>query len=166
MAYTQEPSAVYKLKTIEFLRRKVPIVVQNENGPCPLLALANNLLLRNLIYLPPNAPEVQQVGIPIDSKREASQFRTRHLTLRRLMFLYSDLLKGKPSMTASQGIGGRGCAKVARQLPRTGSSLSLPGTCWTPTTRSVSLPSTSNTRRTYSRTWRTQWLSFLSWQQV
>lgn len=51
---------MYKVKTIDFLRREVPIVLQNENGPCPLLALANTLLLRNAIYLPPNTPDVSQ----------------------------------------------------------------------------------------------------------
>lgn len=28
---------VYKLKTVEFIGRKVSIVLQNKNGPCPLL---------------------------------------------------------------------------------------------------------------------------------
>ena len=52
----------YKLKTIQFFGRRVPIVTQNENGPCPLLALANVLLLRNQIQLSPNAPNVSQVS--------------------------------------------------------------------------------------------------------
>ncbi|KAK9820975.1 hypothetical protein WJX81_005721 [Elliptochloris bilobata] len=54
--------ASYKIKTIEFgpSCRKVQIVVQNENGPCPLLAIANCLLLRNAIQLPANAPDVTQ----------------------------------------------------------------------------------------------------------
>ena len=30
-------TATYKLKTVEFIGRKVPIVLQNKNGPCPLL---------------------------------------------------------------------------------------------------------------------------------
>ena len=51
----------YRLKTINFLGRRVPIVVQNENGPCPMLALANVMLLRNQIHLSPDAPEVTQV---------------------------------------------------------------------------------------------------------
>lgn len=61
MSAAHDAAAVYKVKTISFLRREVPIVMQNENGPCPLLALANVLLLRNQIYLPPNTPEVTQV---------------------------------------------------------------------------------------------------------
>lgn len=50
----------YKLKAIKFLGRDVPIVVQNENGPCPLIALANVLLLRNQIQLSVDCPEVSQ----------------------------------------------------------------------------------------------------------
>jgi ubiquitin carboxyl-terminal hydrolase MINDY-1/2 len=39
-------SSTYKVKPIVFKGRRVPIVCQNVNGPCPLLALANVLLLR------------------------------------------------------------------------------------------------------------------------
>ena len=53
----------YKLKTIQFFGRRVPIVTQNENGPCPMLALANVLLLRNQIQLSPDAPEISQVSL-------------------------------------------------------------------------------------------------------
>ncbi|KAK9814352.1 hypothetical protein WJX72_004386 [[Myrmecia] bisecta] len=67
----------YKLKTIDFLGRKVPVVLQNENGPCPLLAIANVLLLRNQIELPVNCPEVSQerlmslvAGLLLDSNSE------------------------------------------------------------------------------------------------
>ena len=54
--------ASYKLKTISFgpSRRAVRIVIQNENGPCPLLAIANVLLLRNAVQLPAGAPDVTQ----------------------------------------------------------------------------------------------------------
>ena len=57
---TSVPS--YKLKRIQYFKREVPIALQNENGPCPLLAIANVLLLRNQIKLPANAPDVSQVG--------------------------------------------------------------------------------------------------------
>jgi hypothetical protein len=50
----------YKLKKIDFLGRDVPIVLQNENGPCPLIALCNVLLLRNEIKLSPDSPEISQ----------------------------------------------------------------------------------------------------------
>eukprot|EP00798_Chlamydomonas_sp_ICE-L_P018644 gene18644-25159_t len=37
----------YKIKRLEFLGREVPIFCQNQNGPCPLLAVANILSLSN-----------------------------------------------------------------------------------------------------------------------
>ncbi|KAK7874555.1 hypothetical protein R5R35_013126 [Gryllus longicercus] len=42
---------VYRLKWIEWHNKKTPIVTQNENGPCPLIAIANILLLRGKIHL-------------------------------------------------------------------------------------------------------------------
>lgn len=30
---------LYELKKIKFLNRTVPIILQNKNGPCPLLAI-------------------------------------------------------------------------------------------------------------------------------
>lgn len=48
----------YKTKVVQFLGRSTPIVLQNENGPCPLLAICNALLLRNSISLSLDAPEV------------------------------------------------------------------------------------------------------------
>ena len=53
----------YRLKRISIRGRSVPVVMQNENGPCPLLAIANVLLLRNQIQLPGGASEVLQVGL-------------------------------------------------------------------------------------------------------
>lgn len=38
---------LHKTKIIQFLGRTTPIVLQNDNGPCPLLAICNVLLLRN-----------------------------------------------------------------------------------------------------------------------
>ena len=37
---------------------ELPILMQNENGPCPLLALANVLILRGGIYIHPDFSEV------------------------------------------------------------------------------------------------------------
>mmetsp|Transcript_10058 Transcript_10058/g.20551 ORF Transcript_10058/g.20551 Transcript_10058/m.20551 type:complete len:412 (+) Transcript_10058:52-1287(+) len=42
----------YGIKQIKFFGQERSILVQNENGPCPLLALCNVLLLRNAITLP------------------------------------------------------------------------------------------------------------------
>jgi hypothetical protein len=40
---------VYTVKWIAFLNQNTPIIMQNENGPCPLIAIANILLLRKQI---------------------------------------------------------------------------------------------------------------------
>eukprot|EP01138_Halocafeteria_seosinensis_P003193 gb/GECG01003267.1/.p1 GENE.gb/GECG01003267.1/~~gb/GECG01003267.1/.p1 ORF type:complete len:551 (+),score=89.90 gb/GECG01003267.1/:1-1653(+) len=37
---------IYPVKRIPYFQRMVPILCQNENGPCPLLAICNVLLLR------------------------------------------------------------------------------------------------------------------------
>lgn len=50
----------YKLKYVPFFNREVPVVLQSENGPCPLLAIANVLLLRDAIHLPSNTYEIEQ----------------------------------------------------------------------------------------------------------
>lgn len=34
---------IYKVKVIPFLGRSVPIVLQNDNGPCPLIAISKFL---------------------------------------------------------------------------------------------------------------------------
>eukprot|EP00041_Stephanoeca_diplocostata_P031124 m.962687 g.962687 ORF g.962687 m.962687 type:complete len:662 (+) comp23892_c0_seq16:306-2291(+) len=44
---------VYTLRNINFGMRECTIVCQNENGPCPLLAICNVLLLRGTITLDP-----------------------------------------------------------------------------------------------------------------
>ena len=42
---------VYHVKWIGWNKKKVPIVTQNANGPCPMLAIANVLLLRGKMTL-------------------------------------------------------------------------------------------------------------------
>lgn len=51
---------VYKTKVIQFLGRTTPVILQNDNGPCPLLAICNVLLLKNNLNLNPDMPEVSQ----------------------------------------------------------------------------------------------------------
>ncbi|XP_055821418.1 uncharacterized protein LOC129889958 isoform X2 [Solanum dulcamara] len=51
---------VHKTKVIQFLGRTTPIILQNDNGPCPLLAICNVLLLKNNLSLSPDFPEVSQ----------------------------------------------------------------------------------------------------------
>eukprot|EP00744_Colponema_vietnamica_P014011 GILI01019639.1.p1 GENE.GILI01019639.1~~GILI01019639.1.p1 ORF type:complete len:475 (-),score=29.46 GILI01019639.1:31-1398(-) len=51
-------SLSYRIRRISFFNQVVPIMMQNENGPCPLLALANVLLLRQSIRIHPDVAEV------------------------------------------------------------------------------------------------------------
>jgi hypothetical protein len=44
-------SQSYELKKITFLGRSCQIVMQNENGPCPLISISNILLLRGTISI-------------------------------------------------------------------------------------------------------------------
>ena len=48
----------YRTKRIHYFGHELPILMQNENGPCPLLALANVLILRGGIYIHPDISEV------------------------------------------------------------------------------------------------------------
>lgn len=51
---------VHKTKIVQFLGRTTPIILQNDNGPCPLLAICNVLLLKNNLNLSPDIAEVSQ----------------------------------------------------------------------------------------------------------
>ncbi|KAA8521963.1 hypothetical protein F0562_012723 [Nyssa sinensis] len=51
---------VHKTKVIQFLGRTTPIILQKDNGPCPLLAICNVLLLKNNLNLSPDIAEVTQ----------------------------------------------------------------------------------------------------------
>ncbi|KAJ7519998.1 hypothetical protein O6H91_20G062700 [Diphasiastrum complanatum] len=54
----EEVTVVYKIKPVQFLGRPVPIILQNDNGPCPLLAICNVLLLRNNLSINPDIGEI------------------------------------------------------------------------------------------------------------
>jgi hypothetical protein len=47
----QKDDDIYIIKWIEFNQERLPILLQNVNGPCPLLAIANILLLRKQVKL-------------------------------------------------------------------------------------------------------------------
>jgi hypothetical protein len=51
----------FHVKRIRFFDRSVKIVMQNENGPCPLLSIANVLSLRSELKLPVGIREITQV---------------------------------------------------------------------------------------------------------
>jgi len=46
------PASEYQLKWVKWKGQKIPIITQNENGPCPLIAIMNVLLLKGRIRLP------------------------------------------------------------------------------------------------------------------
>lgn len=46
-------STVYHVKWIKWKDNKVSIIMQNENGPCPLIAIMNVLILKGKVQLPP-----------------------------------------------------------------------------------------------------------------
>ncbi|XP_034230923.1 ubiquitin carboxyl-terminal hydrolase MINDY-1-like isoform X2 [Thrips palmi] len=48
----------YQLKWIMWHEHKTPIITQNQNGPCPLIAIANILLLRGKMKLSANASSI------------------------------------------------------------------------------------------------------------
>ena len=50
--------STFRLKRISYNGRDVPVLRQNENGPCPLLGLSNVLLLRGDISIHPDVPEI------------------------------------------------------------------------------------------------------------
>ncbi|KZV55865.1 hypothetical protein F511_26299 [Dorcoceras hygrometricum] len=56
----REKEMVHRTKVIQFLGRTTPIILQNDNGPCPLLAICNVLSLKNSLNLSPDIPEVSQ----------------------------------------------------------------------------------------------------------
>jgi hypothetical protein len=44
----------YQVKKIEFFERNHSILTQSENGPCPLLAIANSLILKGKLTIHPD----------------------------------------------------------------------------------------------------------------
>ena len=47
----ESADGVYRIKNIQFQGSQRRILLQSKNGPCPLLAVANVLLLRNQMHL-------------------------------------------------------------------------------------------------------------------
>jgi len=60
---------------------ELPILMQNENGPCPLLALANVLLLRGGIEIHPDYPEVTFEVSPACTRTRTHTHTNRHNVL-------------------------------------------------------------------------------------
>ena len=60
---TTEFEAYYYVKWVSFEGRRVPIIMQNANGPCPLLALCNVLLLRQRFQLPTDTEVIESAQL-------------------------------------------------------------------------------------------------------
>lgn len=89
---------VYSLKRIRFFQRDVPIVCQNENGPCPLLAIVNILSLRNQIKLPARAEHIDQVqGHLIPPRSVHFLWQERLIALVADFLIESNALQGSSS---------------------------------------------------------------------
>jgi len=58
-----EIKEAHRIKSISFLGSPRHILLQNKNGPCPLLAAANALLLRGTITLPGRCISAGEIGI-------------------------------------------------------------------------------------------------------
>lgn len=54
----EEIESTYHLKWIQWNSGKIPIVMQSINGPCPLIATMNVLLLREKVKLPPMLEQI------------------------------------------------------------------------------------------------------------
>jgi hypothetical protein len=94
----------FRLKKINFFHRDIVIICQNENGPCPLIGIANNLLLKGIIDISTDRSYVsldevnQYVAdalIEENAKRVASANEVRR-----------DCLLGEQHQSASGMIGG------------------------------------------------------------
>lgn len=64
------PAPIYALKRVPFAGRDVTVVLQADNGPCPLLAAANALLLRGALTLPPGATDFIPEEVLLAAVRE------------------------------------------------------------------------------------------------
>ncbi|EUD68880.1 hypothetical protein C922_00568 [Plasmodium inui San Antonio 1] len=58
--YENENINYYSVKWINFINRRVPILLQNKSGPCPLLCIANILLLRNQLQIDKKIKKISQ----------------------------------------------------------------------------------------------------------
>eukprot|EP01102_Stenamoeba_stenopodia_P015187 TRINITY_DN5153_c0_g1_i1.p1 TRINITY_DN5153_c0_g1~~TRINITY_DN5153_c0_g1_i1.p1 ORF type:complete len:338 (-),score=78.12 TRINITY_DN5153_c0_g1_i1:40-1053(-) len=77
--------ATFRLKTIKFNGKTFPIIMQNENGPCPLLAISNVLLCRGKINIHPDFSHISSeelyvlLGDYLIKSSETSMPKEKHL---------------------------------------------------------------------------------------
>ncbi|XP_071534130.1 ubiquitin carboxyl-terminal hydrolase MINDY-2-like isoform X2 [Panulirus ornatus] len=56
--HTDPSDVMHKIKKIKWQDIEVPIITQNNNGPCPLLAIVNVMILKGQITLPSDRAEI------------------------------------------------------------------------------------------------------------
>lgn len=91
---TQADAAVtYKIKRVRDREGQLfQIVNQSLNGPCPLLAIVNVLLLRGNILLPQSSPDVSEVRMAVAVYLHSTCLKQQTLRLMQLVkfFLIAD----------------------------------------------------------------------------
>lgn len=91
----------HSLKKVNFLGRKVVICLQNENGPCPLLAICNALLLRGNIKIHPDIGRVSSddlVAMVANRLIEANPLSPRASMRANQQHTIDELIKLLPSL--------------------------------------------------------------------
>lgn len=86
----------YRLKSVRYQNSNRHILLQNENGPCPLLAAANALLLRGDCQLPPDCIAGNVVSLDDLSNMLAEQalLKTNSFHLHELLTIFPTLQDG------------------------------------------------------------------------
>lgn len=93
---TAPAQTTYKLKPLSLPDgRRLPIVLQAANGPCPLLAIANVLLLRGQITLPVNAPDISEVIMHVCPQQ--TMYLVLSSSFRQWLHLVAFAVCGRPS---------------------------------------------------------------------
>jgi len=89
---------VHQVKRMPFLNREVSVVLQNENGPCPLLALINALLLRGTMKLHGHRSEIgseDMIAMVADLMLESNPAAHNDLNLQKQI---EDVMKVLPTL--------------------------------------------------------------------
>jgi len=104
----RDSRTVHAVKRINFLGKITPIVLQNENGPCPLIAIANCLLLLRWIKLGnrfdyvANSWIVEQVGLFIKNGNKESE--TDPAVWRNMQVLIHDVIRLLPQLETGMDV--------------------------------------------------------------
>ncbi|KAK3287192.1 hypothetical protein CYMTET_5286 [Cymbomonas tetramitiformis] len=87
----------YKLKKIRYTGKDVCIVLQNLNGPCPLIGIANVLLLRGDVSIPQDHGQIKSARL-LELVSNHILERTKHSTDENLKYSVSEAIDALPRM--------------------------------------------------------------------